>query len=156
AESRAARLRDAGPALAEKIRTVFSSDRERPPSDVDASLYDGFLDGADKRVFAEIRTSDPQALAERDFGFRDARLPELLFRYRARNFPEHLSDAERVRWDDYRRTRLFDEAARLGEQTLPEYFAQIDALRAEHHDQPDRLALLDHLQQWGQQLQQSL
>ena len=156
AESRAARLREAGPALAEKIRTVFATQRDHEPSDVDASLYDGFLDGADKHVFGEIRRSDPQALAGRDFAFRDQRLPELLFRYRARNFPEHLSDAERLLWDDYRRRRLFDDAARLGEQTLPQYFAQIEALRTEHPDQPDRLALLDHLLQWGQQLQQSL
>ena len=156
AESRAARLREAGPALAEKIRTVFATQRDHEPSDVDASLYDGFLDGADKRLFAEIRSSDPQALAERNFAFRDQRLPELLFRYRARNFPEHLSDVERLQWDDYRRRRLFDDAARLGEQTLPQYFEQIEALRAEHHDQPECLALLDHLQQWGQQLQQSL
>ncbi|WP_222564558.1 exodeoxyribonuclease I [Novilysobacter antarcticus] len=156
AEQRAARLRDAGPALAEKVRAVFSTQREHEPSDVDASLYDGFLDGADKRLFAEIRSSDPKVLAERDFGFRDQRLPELLFRYRARNFPEHLSYAEQLKWDDYRRRRLFDDAARLGEQTLPQYFEQIEVLRAEHHDQPDRLALLDHLQQWGQQLQQSL
>ncbi|KIQ95912.1 exodeoxyribonuclease I [Lysobacter sp. A03] len=156
AESRAARLREAGPELAEKLRTVFGAKRDYEPSDVDASIYDGFLDGADKRLFSEIRSSDPQALAERDFGFRDQRLPELLFRYRARNFPEHLSDTERQQWNDYRRRRLLDDAARLGEQTLPEYFTQIDALRTEHHDQPDRLALLDHLQQWGQQLQQSL
>ncbi|WP_305804887.1 exodeoxyribonuclease I [Stenotrophomonas sp. YIM B06876] len=155
-EAKVEQLRALGPELAEKVRCVFAGERPAGPVDADASLYDGFLADGDKALMPKVRTAPPEALAELEGRFRDPRLPELLFRYRARNHPHTLQSEDRARWDDYRRLRLFDEAARLGEQTLPQYFAQIEQLCAEHHDQPERLALLEHLQQWGQHLQQSL
>jgi exodeoxyribonuclease-1 len=39
---------------------------------------------------------------------------------------------------------------------LPAYFAQITALRSEHQDNPASLALLDALDQWGNDLQTTL
>jgi len=153
-EARTAQLRAAGPQLAEKVRRVFA--RERPadgPADADGTLYDGFLADGDKPLLAKVRTSPPEALAELEGRFRDPRLPELLFRYRARNHPQTLDAGERARWDDYRRRRLLQPG--LGEQSLPDYFAQIRTLREEHHDNPAPLALLDALEQWGQQLQPS-
>ncbi|HEY4555867.1 MAG TPA: exodeoxyribonuclease I, partial [Lysobacter sp.] len=95
----AARIQAAGPALVEKVRQVFSAQRERSPSDCDASLYDGFIGEGDKRLLREVRTTPPAALGARTFAFRDGRLAELLFRYRARNWPESLAPAERERWD---------------------------------------------------------
>jgi exodeoxyribonuclease-1 len=38
--------------------------------------------------------------------FDDPRLPELLFRYRARNFPETLTGEERQRWYGFCQQRL--------------------------------------------------
>src|SRR5690606_11990613 len=106
AEARAARLRAAGPDLAEKVRRVYAIERERVTSDPDASLYDGFLPEADRRRCAAVRSTPPQALAGRDFGFEDPRLDELLFRYRARNWPALLSPPEHERWNHWRRERL--------------------------------------------------
>ena len=37
--------------------------------------------------------------------FRDARLQEMLFRYRARNWPDTLSEAEAQRWREFCLTR---------------------------------------------------
>src|SRR5690606_39850183 len=105
ARSRAARLRAAGPALAEKLRQVYARAPERPAADPDGALYDRFFEDADRRRFAEVRSTPPQLLGARDFGFRDPRLPELLFRYRARNWPGTLDAAERQRWDGDRRDR---------------------------------------------------
>src|SRR5690606_30608139 len=105
-EARAAQLRAAGPQLAEKVRRVFA--RERPAdgqADADGALYDGLLADGDKPLLAKVRTSPPEALAELENRFRDPRLPELLFRYRARNYPQTLDAGERTRWDDYRRRR---------------------------------------------------
>ena len=155
-EVRAAQLRAHGPALAEKVRRVFA--RERPaegPPDPDGALYDGFLAEGDRAQLARVRACPPEALAQMAASFRDPRLPELLFRYRARNHPQTLDPGERTRWNGYRRQRLLDSPG-LGEQTLPDYFAQVLALRTEHHDNPAALALLDALDQWGQNLQQSL
>lgn len=155
-EAKTAQLRAVGPELAEKVRRVFSGQRPGGPVDADASLYDGFLADGDKALMPKVRTAPPEALAELESRFRDPRLPELLFRYRARNHPHTLDVQARARWDDYRRQRLLDGSAALGEQTLPQFFGQIEELRAEYAGQPTHLVLLEQLQQWGQQLQRSL
>jgi exodeoxyribonuclease I len=155
AQARAALLRDAGPALAEKVRQVFASERDRTPPDVDASLYDGFMGAGDKRIFAEVRATPPLALGAKTFGFRDPRLPVLLFRYRARNWPETLSASERARWDDYRRLRLCEQRG-LSEYSFDTFRAEIVSLRLAHAGDGSRQALLDRLEAWGQELEATL
>lgn len=154
-ERRAARLRDAGPALAEKVRRVYTSERAREPADVDASLYDGFIGDADKRKFAAVRSIPPVALAGHEFHFQDARLPELLFRYRARNWPLTLDIAERQRWDAYRRVRLCQESG-LSELSLDGFRAELTTQRVTHAGDGGKLALLDQLEAWGHDVEASL
>lgn len=151
-EAKAAKLRALAPQLAEKARQVFARERVNDgPIDADASLYDGFLAEGDKGLLSKVRTAPPEALAELEQRFRDPRLPELLFRYRARNHPQTLDATARSRWDAYRQQRFTTPG--LAEQTLPEYIAQIAELREEHKDNPDSLALLDSLDQWRHTLQ---
>ncbi|MNR33031.1 exonuclease I [compost metagenome] len=49
---------------------------------------------------------DPAQLAQEQWPFDDERLPELLFRYRARNFPETLNSEEQERWRVFCQKRL--------------------------------------------------
>ena len=156
-ERRAGVLRDAGPALVEKVRKVFSGERERAPSDVDASLYDGFVGDGDKRLFRDVRTTPSAALGARTFGFKDPRLPELLFRYRARNWPDTLSVDERNRWDDYRRLRLrLRGDAKLSEYSFASFDAELTALRNAHANDDAKLGLLEQLDAWRHQIDASL
>lgn len=153
--ARAQRLREAGPALAEKLRRVYA-DRDRfEPGDVDGSLYDGFLQDADRRRFAEVRGTPPEALGQRAFGFQDPRLPELLFRYRARNWSETLSADERTRWDAYRRQRLCEDRGG-SELTFDGHRAELAALRIAHAGDGRALALLDQAQAWADALEADL
>lgn len=152
---RAARIREAGPALVEKVRQVYAAQRERTPSDVDASLYDAFIGDGDKRLFRDVRITPPEALGSRVFGFRDARLPELLFRYRARNWPDTLSADEQVRWNEYRRHRLRDDTG-LSEYSFARFHAEIAELRAQYPADGSKLVLLDQLEAWGTELETGL
>jgi len=154
-EANAARVREAGPALVEKVRQVYGGERVATVSDVDASLYDGFLADGDKALMTRLRTSPPAELAGFAERLKDPRMPELLFRYRARNHPQTLDAGERGRWNDYRRQRLLGDAG-LGEQTLPDFRAQLDTLALEHAADPAKLALLQQLREWGTDLEQSL
>ncbi|CAA9307200.1 MAG: Exodeoxyribonuclease I [uncultured Lysobacter sp.] len=151
----AARIRSAGPALVEKVRQVFSVQRTRGECDPDASLYDGFIAEGDKRLLREVRTTPAEVLGTRPFAFRDARLTELLFRYRARNWPHSLTCEERSTWDEYRRRRLHQDSG-LSEYTFERFHAEIAALRAAHVEQGAKLALLDRLQAWGRELEAGL
>ena len=154
-EARAQRIRDAGPALAEKVRQVYAARRERTPGDVDASLYDGFLGDGDRRKFPAVRSIPPHMLGHHDFGFQDPRLPELLFRYRARNWPDSLGAAERSRWDDYRRLRLSRDSG-LSEYSFDSFQAELAALRTANAGDGRKLALLDQVEAWARDLQHSL
>ena len=153
---RAERLRAAGPALAEKVRRVFAEDRERAPADPDAALYDGFLGDADRRRAAAVRATPPAALAGRDFGFDDPRLTELLFRYRARNWPDLLAPAERARWNDYRRRRLSSGDPGASECSFESFAGDIATLRAAHPGDARVQSLLAALEDWAGGIARSL
>ena len=92
--------------FAQRIALAYCSRTFEPSADVDEALYDGFMDNADVPLFSQIRCATPQKLAKARFDFHDRRLPELLFRYRARNWPETLSAEENQRWQQQRRQRL--------------------------------------------------
>ncbi|HBK47118.1 MAG TPA: exodeoxyribonuclease I [Xanthomonadaceae bacterium] len=154
-QAKAAQLRQAGPELAEKVRRVYAGERAAAPSDVDASLYDGFVADGDKRLIQQVRSTAPAELAALEDRFRDGRLPELLFRYRARNWPDTLSFEDRQRWNDYRRRRLQADHG-LSELTFDQLWAQIRDLRLAHPDDATRQDLLDQLAAWASDLQRTL
>src|SRR5690606_36518784 len=117
-EARAARIREHAPMVAEKVRRVFARERDaHPRPDVDAGLYDGFVGDGDKARMARVRATPPRRVGDTDFGFQEPRLAELLFRYRARNWPDTLDAAGRERWDAYRHRRLCVDSG-LSECTL--------------------------------------
>ena len=77
-------------------------------TDPDVMLYDGFVPTQDKALFEGIRAASAAQLARQSWSFRDARLPELLFRYRARNYPESLSLEEQAQWCEHCQSRYQD------------------------------------------------
>jgi exodeoxyribonuclease-1 len=85
---------------------------------------------------------------------RDPRCPELLLRYRARNWPDSLDAAERAQWNDYRRRRLARDSG-LSEYDFDSYRASIAALRAQHEAGPVQ-ALMDALEDWGRRVEADL
>ncbi|MGL5410967.1 MAG: exodeoxyribonuclease I, partial [Shewanella sp.] len=50
-----------------------------------------------------------QNLAALALQFDDSRIPEMLFRYRARNYPELLDYQESLRWREFCQARLADQ-----------------------------------------------
>ncbi|MEK9821448.1 MAG: exodeoxyribonuclease I [Gammaproteobacteria bacterium] len=105
AQSHLAALKGA-PGLVEKIQEAFSERRFTDNEDPDSLLYGGgFFSDADRRTMDELCRTEPEALAAFAGRFQDDRLDEMLFRYRARNWPEQLSAAEREQWNRYRAQR---------------------------------------------------
>lgn len=153
-EQRAERIRAVAPEIAEKVRRVFARERPHDSMDADAALYDGFIGDADKRLFAKVRGTPPHLLAKEMFDFRDPRLPVLLLRYRARNWPGTLLPAELKRWDGYRRQRLLADNG-LSELSLEQLRGQLAELRLTHAD-AGKLALLDRLEAWAEAIARDL
>jgi exodeoxyribonuclease-1 len=150
--ARHAEVLRATPAVAEKLREVRRAEPETTETDPDFALYrGGFFSDPDRREIARVHGLPPEALGSARFTFRDQRLPELLFRYRARNWPETLTDAERERWETFRRRRLTDPAGGAG-ITIAAYRERIGELRAQHAEDPARLGLLAELDAWADRL----
>lgn len=131
-------------ALNGKLTAVYSEaapDGGCEEPDVDAALYGSFLPDADRELLETVRQTLPEQLG-RGFPFRDERLPELLFRYRARNWPESLDEEERLQWRDDCRQRIERHWGRGGS----EYLQRLAAL--ETTGDP---ALLAELRAWFEQ-----
>jgi exodeoxyribonuclease-1 len=125
-----AALANAGRAAAlPDMSALWSQVYERPkegPVDVDEDLYGGFVGDADRRRLVRLRGLAPAELALERAGFDDPRLEELLFRYRARNFPETLQPDEAQRWEAHRAARLLEGEG--GARNVDQFFAEIDTL----------------------------
>lgn len=104
---------------------VYERPREGTP-DVDEDLYGGFVGNGDRRRLNQLRALSPAELARARTGFDDPRLEELLFRYRARNFADTLSEEEAERWEAHRVARLLEGEG--GARNVDELFAEIDML----------------------------
>ena len=94
--------------------------------DVDADLYGGFVGNNDRRRLNQLINLKPEKLAEARTGFEDERLEELVFRYKARNFPDILNDDEQERWYEHCSARL--QKGEGGARSLEAYFAQLNEL----------------------------
>jgi exodeoxyribonuclease-1 len=119
----AARL---GPKLAGLWPEVFERPAAERKTDVDEDLYGGFLSDGDRRTLQRLRALSPEHLARRHPDFADPRLLELLFRYRARNFPGTLSPAEQDLWQQHCAARLLNGIH--GRTTLPAWRERLAAL----------------------------
>jgi len=104
---------------------VYTRPKEAAP-DVDEDLYGGFVGNGDRRRLNQLRSLSPTELARDRTGFDDGRLEEIVFRYRARNWPESLSPEEVERWEALRTARLFKGEG--GARTIEALFAEVDAL----------------------------
>jgi exodeoxyribonuclease-1 len=122
---RHAEIAAATPDMSAIWQQVFHREQEATP-DVDEDLYGGFVGNEDRRRLQDLLALSPQQLAEAKPAFNDPRLEELLFRYRARNFADTLTDAEAKRWEAHRAARLFDGEG--GARTIEQLFGEIDQL----------------------------
>lgn len=107
------------------------------PLDVDEDLYNGFVSKDDRRLLDSLRKETPARLAAASPAFGDARLGELLFRYRARNFPETLSETEFEHWEQHRAARFYDGAG--GVRSIDQFFGEIDHLQQDADERAEQI-----------------
>jgi exodeoxyribonuclease-1 len=150
-----ARVLTAAAGLANKVQQVFHEPEQRPQRDPDQDLYGGFLGDEDRVLLEAVRNTPPEELGKQTFPFRDKRLPTLLFRYRARNWPETLEPTERALWDIYRKKRLSDPKAGVG-ITLNTFRENIAALIRESGNQARDLEILRALEDWAKHIGEGL
>ncbi len=146
-------LMDAGHLMA-TLEDVFSGGMSADPDpDPDFALYSGgFFSDHDKREMDRLRATAVSALAETHFDFQDPRLPEMLFRYRARNYPETLNTNEHQRWQVHCEQQLQRDANEPGAGiSAGEFQLIMQSLKIERTSDRDR-QLLAALEEYARQL----
>lgn len=131
--------------LETKVAAVFASNEFAPISDPDQDLYGGFINDHDRRLCEMVLQASPEQLRELTPAFGDKKLTELLFRYRARNWPASLSASERDRWELFRKTRLHDETVGI---TLADYQRRLSRLTVDPELSPEKRQIVDALLDW--------
>jgi len=146
-QARARVLTEAQEVWQQKLNVIYAREDFTPSEDPEQQLYDGFLGDRDRRLCEQVRLSDPEQLGKDTWPFDDERLPELLFRYRARNFPATLSEQEHERWQQFCQQRLTDPAfgAPL---TLSQFSEAVEGLA--RSATPAQLKLLEQWQRYAQ------
>ncbi|MFK7864480.1 MAG: exodeoxyribonuclease I [Pseudohongiellaceae bacterium] len=132
-------------ALGPKIADVLSEDFSKSELDPDYMIYSGgFFSDNDKALMKTIRATKASDLGRLDMPFRDKRLSEMFFRYRARNFPASLTKEERDRWDEFRLERLLDsDNQRMFNDAMTEAYERLSV----SNDQ-QQAEVLENLQHW--------
>ncbi len=145
-----ARIHRFGDTLSSKLQAVFSKPAFPPSDDPDQMLYGGdFFSDADKRVMDDLRRQTPQALSQFKPVFQDPRLPEMLFRYRARNYPHTLDAQEKKRWEAFR-TRRLSAADGGGGVNYADYQARLQALAEDAGLSPARRQIVQQLREYAE------
>lgn len=116
-----------------------------PETNVDMRLYDGFFGDADRAAMRIIQHTAPQNLPALELSFTDDRLEPLLFRYRARNYPNTLDDGEQQRW-------LRQRKAVFTPERLQTYLAQLNDLYQLHDGDKHKTGLIKALYAYAQEL----
>ncbi len=134
--------------LAKKVAAVFTQPAFES-RDPELSLYGGFLPDADRPLLDRVRGAPSTALAGLQNSFRDPRYAELMFRYRARHYPQTLEPDEQLRWREYVARKLSYDTG-IATLTLPQYQALIAERLAATTDLA-RAALLQQLADWPEE-----
>jgi len=134
--------------LKQKLQQVYQTSHFKQSPDPEQQLYDGFLKDADKRTSERLRRATVEQLQGDNFVFEDRRLSVMFLRYKARNYPQLLTDAERQEWQDWRRAWLTDPEAGAG-ITLPELTERISRIRQQQELSESQLQVLAELESYA-------
>lgn len=125
--------------LQDKMRELFNVTYEHSKiSDVEAQLYSSFLNGQDKSRCEIIRTTPVDLLDTLPMTFDDPRLATLFFRYKAKNYPQTLTEQEQMIWKDYCRDKL-------NADKIQDYLLVLEQLAEIYNQQPEKLVIIKQL-----------
>ncbi|MFT6899513.1 MAG: exodeoxyribonuclease-1 [Paraglaciecola sp.] len=135
--------------LKTKLREVYAHPGDREPLDADYALYSGgFFNDHDKQLMDQVRQSNTEQLTELSLPFSDPRLSTLLFRYKARNYPQTLTADELHQWQNHRQFRLMDPASPASIK-MPEYLQTLEDLGQQYQSNPDKILILKALYKYA-------
>jgi exodeoxyribonuclease-1 len=137
--------------FAKKTAAIFQQSDFPEVSDPDGQLYSGgFFSRDDSQRIDTIRNTPVAELGSLHFNFDDARLEEMLFRFRARNYLETLNNKEHKLWNDYRQDKFSNPAT--SNRTFNQFYAEIEAIQQSPDTIGSQLVLLEELLEYAESI----
>ena len=132
--------------VAEVFAAAYADGQET--NDPDLMIYTGgFFSPADKHLMKRIHAVPADKLGGQTWAFKDKRLPLMLFRYRARNYPDTLLVEEAEQWKKDREARLIESRDSV-HFTLREFRQEMAEARELKQSGPEAHRILDQLEAW--------
>lgn len=129
------------PDFARRIaKLLLKRPESEPIPDAEAKLYDSFVSDRDKLRAETVRNATVAELKNLQPAFDDERLAELYPRYRARNFPQVVTDTDRGLYEAYRVARL--------QRTIPSFMREITTISQRTDLTSHQNYILQELQLW--------
>ncbi len=121
-------IRDNKTQIKQKIKSIYTNDSERTPAlDVDQSLYDNFIDKADRLICNQIQNLSSDELKKFKPQFKDKKLSKLLLNFKARNFPESITEGEQEEWFEIVQSRV--QNGENGYLSLENFYKSLEKLK---------------------------
>lgn len=132
----------------------LDSEREKRFTETtfDEQLYDGFVDEKNATIMSVIRAAAPDEISDIGRDLTDVRLKGLLPLYKARNFPQSLSDDERAQWDAHCYAAIMEGGT---ESRLARYMHRLQQL-SQTTSNADKRYLLEELQLYAESIMPTL
>ena len=93
--------------IKKKIESIYKKDSDREPTiDADQSLYDNFISNEDREICDEIQQLSVVQMSSFNPDFDDRKLSKLFLNFKARNYPETLTEDENKKWNEIVESRL--------------------------------------------------
>ncbi|SMN15224.1 Exodeoxyribonuclease I [uncultured Candidatus Thioglobus sp.] len=139
-------IKDNQVAIGKVVQDLYRNDQDFTGNkDVDQSLYGGFMDNADKRIGEQLQVLDINELKDFHPKFKDDKLATLLIHFKARNYPESLTEDESGNWFETVQGRI--QSGENGYLAIDDYFQRINTLRQQH---PKKESLWQQLESYGE------
>jgi len=138
--------------LQQKVVTLYQQTTDYPvEKNPDYQLYSGFISDADKQKMLQLHQLSAEQLAINPPLFSDERLNNLLFLYRARNYPHSLTDPEQQKWQRYRTDKLMHGLDNPN-LTMEDFSLELENLAHEHASDEQKMKILKALYLYVQSL----
>ncbi|MDH3642088.1 MAG: exodeoxyribonuclease I [Gammaproteobacteria bacterium] len=121
--------------IARKLMRVYGERQHDASADVEAALYDAFLQDQDRERCVSFGR-EVEAGNWVDLDYVDGRLPPLAARLKARSFPGRLTTSEQADWHEFVRDKL--SASDAPWLTLERFQSRIDELEEQVPDNQDK------------------
>jgi exodeoxyribonuclease-1 len=141
-------IRDNKEIIEKKIESIYKKDSDREPTiDADQSLYDNFISNKDREICDEIQDLSVDQMSSFRPNFEDRKLSKLFLNFKARNYPETLTEEEQEDWFEIVQSRV--QSGENGYLSFEKFEKSLNRLK---EVEPHRLDLWQELEEYANKL----